>query len=338
MASAWMLPVSRPRLLSRLLSPLLSRLPAATMASSRPRSFSSYLVSPSELHEALQKSPEQCTCNSTTDTRVVPLCASWFMPNDPRSGLASFRELRIPRARFFDLEAVSDHRSEYPHMLPSPKTFAEAMSGLGIRREDTVVVYDSHETGIFSAPRVGWTLRVFGHPKVHLLNNFKLWVEQGLPTETGEFYSIECCQYPIPELDENRVASFDEVKHVAKLNKDQSKQDNEARSKGENVQILDARSHGRWLGSDPEPRKGLPSGHMPGSINIPYGDVLDPKTKAFLPSEKLRQLFEDKGVDPASPVIASCGTGVSACVIETALEAAGYGQPGTRRVYDGSWT
>ncbi|KAI5865884.1 Rhodanese-like protein [Durotheca rogersii] len=290
------------------------------------RSLSSYLVTPAELAEALKKSPPSPI---SPEPRVIPLCAAWFLPNDERKGIDVFRETRIPKARFFDLDKVIDKRSPYPHMLPTPERFAEAMSSLGIRKEDTVVVYDSKEVGIFSAPRVGWTLQVFGHPKVHVLNNFRLWVEEGHPTESGELYNVECNAYPIPKIDEGRIASYEQVRDVAL---DHNKEG------AEGVQILDARPNGRFTGKDPEPREGLSSGHMPGSINIPFSAVLDPKTKAFLPKEQLVKLFKEKGVDPSKPIISTCGTGVTAVVIDTALEEAGYGSPETRRVYDGSWT
>ncbi|RYP24967.1 hypothetical protein DL765_000195 [Monosporascus sp. GIB2] len=290
------------------------------------RNLSSYVVTPKELDEALRKSPPS-PINS--DPRVVPLCAAWFLPNDPRKGIDVFRQQRIPRARFFDLDKVIDKHSPYPHMLPSARLFAEAMGELGIRKDDTVVVYDTKELGIFSAPRVAWTLRVFGHPKVHILDNFKVWVEEEYPTESGELYSVDCNPYPIPEMAEEKVASFEEVKEAAQ----------EANKEGaEGIQILDARPSGRFTGKDPEPREGLPSGHMPGAINIPFSAVLDPETKTFLPKDKLKKLFEEKGVDPSKPVITSCGTGVTAVVLETALEVAGYGSPEKRSVYDGSWT
>ncbi|KAH6885873.1 Rhodanese-like domain-containing protein [Thelonectria olida] len=300
---------------SRAFRPLLTR-----------RNLSSYIVTPKELNEALSKNPPAAT---SADPRVIPLCASWFLPNDERTGIQTFREQRIPKARFFDLDKVIDKRSPYPHMLPDAKGFAAAMSELGIRKEDTVVVYDTKELGIFSAPRVGWTLKVFGHPKVHLLNNFKLWVEEGLPTESGELYTIECGPYPIPTAETQRVISFEEVKDTIR---DQDKEG------AEGVQILDARPLGRFTGEAPEPREGLSSGHMPHSVNIPFNAVLDPETKAFLPRDKLKKLFEEKGVDSTKPIISTCGTGVTACVIETALEEAGYGSTESRRVYDGSWT
>ncbi|KAI1638751.1 thiosulfate sulfurtransferase [Biscogniauxia mediterranea] len=290
------------------------------------RNLSSYLVTPKELSEALKKSPPSPI---SPEPRVIPLCASWFLPNDGRTGLQVFVEKRIPKARFFDLDKVIDKRSPYPHMLPSPKQFASAMSELGIRKEDTVVVYDSKELGIFSAPRVGWTLRIFGHPKVHVLNNFKLWVEEGYPTESGELYSVECNAYPIPKMDEDKVASYEHVREVAE---DYNKEGHEE------VQIIDARPPSRFTGKDPEPRPGLSSGHMPAAINIPFTAVLDPKTKAFLPKDQLKKVFQEKGVDPSKPIISTCGTGVTAVVIETALEEAGYGPADQRKVYDGSWT
>jgi len=290
------------------------------------RGLSSYLVTPKELSEALQKnSPSKIS----TAPKTVPLCASWFLPTSPLNGLQTFREKRIPGSRFFDLDKVSDKRSPYPHMLPSASDFAKAMSSLGIRRDDTVVVYDSHETGIFSAPRVGWTLKAFGHDTVHVLNNFKLWVEEGYPTESGEFWDVDTCVYPIPEFDSNKLIEFEELREVIK---DYNKEG------AEGVQILDARPEGRWSGADPEPRPGLESGHMPGSISVPISELLDPTTKTILPGDKLREIFEKKGVDPNRPIVTSCGTGVTAAVIDAALSEAGYGDEGKRRLYDGSWT
>jgi thiosulfate/3-mercaptopyruvate sulfurtransferase len=290
------------------------------------RSLSSYLVTPAELQEALKKnSPSKIS----TAPRTVALCATWFLPNDGRNGLQTFREKRIPNARFFDLDKVVDKRSPYPHMLPSDSDFAKSMSALGIRRDDTVVVYDSQEIGIFSAPRVGWTLKAFGHDSVHVLNNFKLWVEEGYPTESGEFWDVDTCVYQIPQFDASKVADFEEVREIAK---DHNKEG------AEGVQILDARSQGRWSGKDPEPRPGLSSGHMPGSISVPVSDLLDPVKKTIFPGDQLRNIFESKGVDPNRPIINSCGTGVTAAVIDAALSEAGYGEESKRRVYDGSWT
>jgi thiosulfate/3-mercaptopyruvate sulfurtransferase len=289
------------------------------------RSFSSFLVAPKELAEALKHSPPS---KISTSPRTVAVCASWFLPTSPLNGLQTFREKRIPDARFFDIDKVIDRHSTYPHMLPTSTDFAKAMSGLGIRRDDTVVVYDSHELGIFSAPRVAWTMKVFGHNSVHILNNFKLWVEEGYPTESGEFYNVDTCVYPIPDFDNTKLIEFEEIKEVVgDYNKEGS----------EGVQILDARPKGRWSGADPEPRPGLESGHMPGSVSVPFSELLDPTTKTILPKDKLKEIFSKKGVDPKKPIISTCGTGVTAAIIDAALSEAGYPEDG-RRLYDGSWT
>lgn len=133
-------------------------------------------------------------------------------------------------------------------MLPDASIFAEAMRRMGIRREDSVVVYDSKELGLFSAPRVGWTLKVFGHENVHVLNNFRKWVDEGYPTESGEGREPYHVEYAVPKLDESKVIAFEEVKEIAKEMKKEG---------AEEVQILDARSKGRWQGVDPEPREGI---------------------------------------------------------------------------------
>lgn len=229
--------------------PATSPLAAATFqrrAMSSSYTLTSYLVTPAELSDALQKNVGS---RLSTAPRVIPLCGTWFLPNDPekRTGWQTFKACRIPKARFFDLDAVKDQQSPYPHMLPSSEDFAKAMGQLGIRRDDSVVVYDSKEQGIFSAPRVAWTLKVFGHQNVHILNNFKQWVEEGYTTEWGEPEKLEPVDYPVPELDRSKVVDFEHVKEIAKRQGESGKAD---------IQILDARSKGRWEGKEPEPRPG----------------------------------------------------------------------------------
>ena len=286
------------------------------------------MVTPKELDAALKKNAPS---KISTDPRVIPLCAAWFMPNDPegRTGMETFRKKRIPRARFFDLDGIKDHDSPYPHMLPTCETFAEEMEKLGIRKDDELVVYDTEELGLFSAPRVGWTLRVYGHPRVHILNNFRLWVKEGLPTVSGEAETFDRTKYPVPSYHTDMVVKFAEMKTIGyDYNKEGSEQ----------IQILDARSPGRWEGSEPEPRPGLRSGHMPGSTNIPFQEMLDPETKTLLEPEQLRKVFESKNLDPKKPIITSCGTGVTAAILEAGLTASDFGKANDRRVYDGSWT
>ena len=317
--SAWQYNYNRPKVL------VLQRL-SIRFSSTNGSPFKSYLITPKELSAALSESPKD------SKSRIIPMCASWFLPNDPqgRTGLKVFEQKRIPNAVFFDIDAVKDDSSPYPHMLPTAEAFASAMSDLGLKKTDRVVVYDSAELGIFSAPRAAWTLKVFGHPNVHILNNFKIWVQDGYPTESGNIKAIEeKTTYPEPSINPDRVACFRDVKSAAKDN------DKEGEDK---FQILDARSPGRFSGRDPEPRPGLSSGHIPGSINLPLQEILDSTNKAFLSAEELRKVFEKAGLDPETPIIASCGTGVMACALDAALGEAKFGEEVFRRVYDGSWT
>jgi len=235
--------------------------------------------------------------------------------------------LRIPGARFFDLDAIKDPVSQYPHMVPTPEVFVEAMRNIGISRGDAVVVYDSPALGIFSAPRVAWTFKVFGHPKVHLLNNFKQWVDEGRPTESGPEKPIGKSEYPTVGLDHSMISTFEEIKAIA-----------ESDVNGKKVQIIDARPSGRWLGKDPEPRPGLSSGHVPQSISLPFSSLIDPISKKLKPTKELKNIILSAGIDPSSDVEKRlmCGTGVTAVVVDIALDQAGIG--GAKKVYDGSWT
>lgn len=277
--------------------------------------FKTYLIPPSKLSPALQ----------STNTLKI-LCASWFLPNSPHTGQAVYAASRIPNARFFDLDAVKDPSSPYPHMLSSASDFASAMGKLGIKKTDTVVVYDSKELGLFSAPRVAWMLKGFGHEHVHILDNFKVWCEQGYPVEEGEPQPLKAedeVEYG-NAVEPSNVAGYDEMVEGAK-------------SRFDGTTVLDARPKGRFTGEAPEPRPGLSSGHMPGSVSLPFVDVLDPITKQMLPKEELRKIFKERGVEDGKPVITSCGTGVTAAVLDTALEVAGYGER-QRKLFDGSWS
>lgn len=285
------------------------------------RAFSSFIVSPKELQEELAKNI------SASSQKTIPVSAEWFLPNDGRDGRQEFLKRRIPGARFFDLDAIKDPLSPYPHMVPTASVFAEAMKDMGISREDIVVVYDSPTLGIFSAPRAAWTFKVFGHPQVYLLNNFKQWVDEGRPTESGLEKPIEKTEYPAVEPDHSMISSFEEIKDIAQSD-----------ANGKKIQIIDARPNGRWLGKDPEPRPGLSSGHVPKSISLPFSSLIDQTTKKLKSSEELKQILSISGIDPSSDVEKRlmCGTGVTAVVLDVALEQAGIG--GNKKVYDGSWT
>lgn len=308
----------------------------STAAGSKP-SFSNYIITPDEF---MQHYPQGGATSDAEQARgsIKALCAAWFLPNDPqqRTGQSVFEQARIPGARFFDIDKVKDNQSPYPHMLPSATEYSEAMTALGLRRDDTIVVYDTKELGLFSAPRVAWTLRIFGHRSVHILNNFRIYVERGFPLETGppKALSLEASDNNETkyEMDDNKipkpVVDFDYMRQFAT---EQSKQ---SPSK---IVVLDARPKGRFDGQDPEPRPGLSSGHMPGSVSVPFADLLNPDTKALLSAEDLKAIFNAKGVEPGRPIISSCGTGVTAAVVDAALEEAGFPQE-SRLLYDGSWT
>ncbi|KAK9459599.1 Rhodanese-like domain-containing protein [Lipomyces oligophaga] len=279
------------------------------------------LLTPSAYKSLLEKST----------ARVVPLDATWYLPNAGRDGAQEFLSERIPGARFFDIDKVKDENSQYPHMLPSTEVFNSAMSKLGLRRDDTLVVYDKQ--GNFSAPRLLWTLQVFQHPEVFLLDNYPEYKSVGLPIDSKVLKKVEDAvsefgSYESPGLLEDKVVSYADLRVVMIEPLFRQK-----------FNIIDARPHARWTGEAPEPRPGLPSGHLIDSISIPFTEVLVPGTKVFKSPEELTTLFLSKGLDPNKSTIAMCGTGVTACVLETALQKAGMmNGDKSAMVYDGSWT
>ncbi|KAF3903946.1 hypothetical protein ABW21_db0206329 [Orbilia brochopaga] len=294
------------------------------------------LLPPTSLAKALRTNPHY----ASPLPQIIPINATWFMPNDPqkRTGTQSHQRLRIPHSRFFDIDEVKDATSDLPHMLPSAATFATAMRRLKIRRDDWLVFYDSWENGILSAPRAAWTARVMGHEGVSVLNSFKIYVDGkfGPVAEGSEgLHDYEAREIPAADeypmdiaAEKTRVVAFDEMEKLAR----------ESTAAGR-TQILDARPAGRFTGADPEPRPGLSSGHIPGSLSVPFGSLLN-SDKALLGPAELRKVLEAAGVeDDGAEKIATCGTGVTAAVVELALEEAGFKEDrGQRRVYDGSWT
>lgn len=244
---------------------------------------------------------------------VAVVDGSWHMPATGRSGEAEFLAGHIPGAVFFDIDAIADRTTDLPHMLPTPDDFAAAAGALGLSEAQTIVVYDS--AGLFTAPRVRWTLKVMGARDVVLLDGgLPAWIAAEEPLDTGEARPMP--RVFRPSFDAAAVRSFDEVK--AALGR---------------RQILDARSAGRFAGSDAEPRAGLRSGHMPGAVSLPFGEVID--NGRLKPAVELAAIFAARGVDIGKPVITSCGSGVTAAVLSLALEVAGATDVG---LYDGSWT
>lgn len=246
--------------------------------------------------------------------RVVD--GSWHMPADNRDAAAEFLAARIPGAVHFDIEAISDHDSPLPHMLPSPEDFAAAVGALGIASTDSIVVYDSR--GLFSAARVWWMFRVMGHDDVAVLDGgLPRWVAEGRAIESGPAKTPEPRTF-VPRFRPDLVRDADQILRVA-----------ESRA----ALILDARAADRFRGEAPEPRPGLRSGHIPGSNNVPWPTLL--RDGALLPPEALAQRFADAGVDIDRPLVTTCGSGVSAATLSLALAVLGrWDAP----VYDGSWT
>ena len=251
------------------------------------------------------------------DPTVKVLDGTYHLPTAKRDGNAEFLERHIPGALRFDIDDVCDPDDPLPHMIPSPERFAETVSALGIGNGDTVVVYDVY--GLQSAARTWWMFRLFGHDKVAVLDGgMPAWTAEGRALESGPSKS-EPTQFTAdfrPELVRRREDVLANVGSKA-------------------AQVADARPAGRFTGTETEPRAGMRSGHIPGSRSLPISDLLDPATKTVLPNDGLRAAFDKAGVDLAKPIISSCGSGVTACMI--ALAAHRLGHPGVA-VYDGSWS
>lgn len=241
--------------------------------------------------------------------------ASWYLPAQKRNARAEHDAGHVPGAVFFDLDLVVDEASDLPHMLPRPSVFAQFAGSMGISADDTVVVYDG--PGFFSAPRVWWMFRAMGVAEVFILDGgFDRWKAAGRPV-TAQPTRIAPNVFHA-DFDRRRVVSLAEMREIV--------------GKG-NVQIADARSAGRFSGTDPEPRQGLRGGHMPGARNVPSASLSE--NGELLPVEKLKRVLEAAGIDLSRPVVTTCGSGVTAAVITLALNSIGHGD---NRLYDGSWS
>jgi thiosulfate/3-mercaptopyruvate sulfurtransferase len=248
------------------------------------------------------------------DLRVVD--GSWHMPQLNRDPRGEFAAAHIPGALFFDIDAVADHTTDLPHMLPDAAAFAAAVGALGVGSGDRVVVYDVR--GVVSAARVWWTFRAFGHDAVAVLDGgLRKWRAEGRPVETG---------VPLPA-----PRSFEARPRPALVRDLEAMRANLATRTD---QVLDARSPGRFWGTEAEPRPGLRGGHIPGSLNLPY-DTLYRADGTLKSPDELQVALRAAGIDLARPVVTTCGSGVTASVLALALYLVG------RRdvaVYDGSWS
>jgi thiosulfate/3-mercaptopyruvate sulfurtransferase len=249
------------------------------------------------------------------DPDVTIVDGSFYLATLKRDANAEYLAAHIPGAVRFDIDAIADHSTSLPHMLPTADAFAAAASALGIGDADTIVVYDG--VGLSGAPRVWWTLRTFGASKVYILDGgLPQWQEEGRPVEAG----------PVARAPRRFNARLNRAAVAAVA-------DVERALAGGTAQVVDARAADRFRGEAPEPRLGLRSGHMPGARNVPYAGVLDGNRLAS--HEAIAAAFKAGGVDVDKPVITSCGSGVTAAILTFALAALG---KDTGAVYDGSWS
>ena len=245
---------------------------------------------------------------------IVVVDGSWYLPTQNRNAHGEFLAGHIPGAVFFDHDAIVDPASDLPHTLPSAEVFASAAGKLGLAADKRIVVYDG--VGLFTAPRVWWMLRLFGAENVAILEGgYPAWVAGDRPVETGESTRLGTVFAAAPNLD-----AVADAKGVS-----------EALGSG-SAQVVDVRASARYRGLVAEPRAGLRSGHMPGSLNVPFTDLLDGAHSKS--DDEMRAVLRDAGVDLDRPVITSCGSGVTAAVLAFGLARLGKTDV---KLYDGSW-
>jgi thiosulfate/3-mercaptopyruvate sulfurtransferase len=248
---------------------------------------------------------------------LVILDGSFKLPGVSPIAAEDFAARHIPDARFFDIDAIADHGTSLPHMLPSAEAFEHYAADLGISNDSVVVVYDT--PGLMSAGRVWWTLRTFGHDKVAVLDGgLRKWLAEGRPV-TAELASFAKGVFH---------ATFD---GGAVRSKAQVLRNLDSHAE----QVIDARSAGRFTADEKEARPGLRSGHIPGSLNLPFNALSNSETGEVLDKAAIRTAFETAGLDLSKPVIASCGSGVTAAALAFGLHLAGKDDVA---IYDGAWT
>jgi thiosulfate/3-mercaptopyruvate sulfurtransferase len=243
--------------------------------------------------------------------------ATKYLPNEPKDGKTEFLRAHVPGARYFDIDQVADLDTDLPHMVPTPGRFAKLMGALGVGNDSQVVFYD--QKGLASAARGWWLMGLFGHDKAAVLDGgLPKWLKEGRPVQDGEAPTPEPAGFR-PDYRAGQLRGVGDIRR-------------NVLSRSELV--LDARAAGRFTGAVPEPRAGMRSGHIPGSVNVPYTDLLH-QDGTFRTAGEIRGRFEAAGVDGTKPLVTSCGSGVTACILTLGLRVAGFPEGA---VYDGSWT
>jgi thiosulfate/3-mercaptopyruvate sulfurtransferase len=249
------------------------------------------------------------------EPEIAIVDGSFYLPALKRNAKQEYLAGHIPGAVFFDIDAIADHSTDLPHMLPGATQFNKDVSALGIGKDDTIVIYDG--AGLGGAPRVWWTFKIFGAKKVYILDGgLPKWKAEGRPLEQGT--SQHTPRKFEGELNTSVVAGVSDVQ-MALMD--------------ESAQVIDARPANRFRGEAPEPREGVRPGHMPGAKNVPVTELIE--DGRLIAPEKIKEKFAAGGVDLDQPVITSCGSGVTAATLWLALDA--IGKP-PKALYDGSWT
>jgi len=250
---------------------------------------------------------------------VVLFDATYFLPTMGRDGRAEYENSHIPGARFFDIDGIKDDTSDLPHMIPSAEVFQDAMRALGLNKGQQVVVYDN--SPFLSSARAWWMLRYFGHLPVAVLDGgLRAW-QAASGTTTGDIPPPATGTFTASAPADAGVITFAELE-AAVRNRSSD-------------QIIDARAADRFAGTAPEPRAGLRAGHIPGSLNLPIGEILDKETGRLKPADQLDSLFATAGLSMDKPAVTTCGSGVTAAGLTLALAILGKTDI---RLYDGSWS
>jgi thiosulfate/3-mercaptopyruvate sulfurtransferase len=247
------------------------------------------------------------------DIRVVD--ATWYLPNAGRDPRAEYSAAHIPGAVFFDIDDISDETNPYPHMIPSATKFSARMRRLGLGDGARIIVYDNNR--LMASARAWWMLRLFGHSDTAVLDGgLAKWQAEGRPVDDLPVQPAE--RHFTARQNNLLLRELDQMRANLTQKRDQ---------------VLDARPSGRFHGRDPEPRPGLRGGHIPGSTSLPYADLIAPDG-TLKPTPELRRRLDEAGVDLEGPIVTSCGSGVSAAVINLALHRLGRSDTA---LYDGSW-